>query len=177
MDADTWKAFEQNPITHSVAHHVVAIANLREKQGYARVSDVAKALNITRGSASLTLKSLKQRGLVCEDENRFLLLSEEGQGIADSVRNKKFVMKKLFCEVLGVSEDQADIDTCKIEHLVSDATAQQLGRFLRFIDSNDSRVRTFLEGWEAFDKPCGNDPSGCPSCDADCMDSIYGDPA
>lgn len=174
MDADTWKAFDQNPITHSVAHHVVAIADLREKQGYARVSDVAKALNITRGSASLTLKSLKQRGLVGEDENRFLLLSEEGQVIADSVRNKKFIMKKLFCGVLGVTEDQADVDTCKIEHLISDITAQRLGKFLRYIDTNDPRVQKFFSGWKVFDEPCNNDPSGCPACNADCMDEIYG---
>jgi len=79
---ETWKAFEQNPITHSAAHHLVTIAELLEEYGYARVSDVARSLHITRGSASITLKNLKARGLVTEDDRRFLGLSDEGMEIA-----------------------------------------------------------------------------------------------
>ena len=120
---DFWKEFELNPITHSAAHHLVAIAELREKYGYARVSDVARLLEITRGSVSVTRKGLKQRGLVIEDDRRFLGLSESGRAIASSIQAKKRVMRKLFVEVLGVGEQQADIDTCKIEHLVSGETA------------------------------------------------------
>ncbi|MFQ5655792.1 MAG: metal-dependent transcriptional regulator, partial [Planctomycetota bacterium] len=117
---DTWKDFDQNPVSHSVAHHLVAIAELLEGFGYARVSDVARRLEITRGSVSVTLKGLKQRGLVTEDERRFLGLSDEGWRIARSVRAKKQVMKALFVQLLGVGEEQAERDTCKIEHLLSD---------------------------------------------------------
>ena len=78
MSMDSWKEFEHNPITHSAAHHLVAIAELLEKFGYARVSDVARLLEITRGSVSVTLKGLKQRGLVTEDGRRFLGLSDDG---------------------------------------------------------------------------------------------------
>ena len=70
MASDTWKQFERNPISHSAAHHLIAIAELLQSAGYARVSDVARVLNITRGSASLTLKALRQRGLVVEDDRR-----------------------------------------------------------------------------------------------------------
>jgi len=153
MGTDIWKEFEHNPVSHSVAHHVVAIANLREKQGYARVSDVAKALNITRGSASLTLKSLRQKGLVLEDDNRFLLLSEGGQFIADSVRGKKDVVKKFFSQLLGVPAEQAEVDTCKIEHLISEATAQRLARLLRFLESGHPRAKAFLEAWKKYQVP------------------------
>ena len=69
---DVWKQFEQNPISHSAAHHIVAIVELLERHGYARVSDVAKLLNITRGSASLTLKALKVRTLIKQDFDRAL---------------------------------------------------------------------------------------------------------
>jgi Mn-dependent DtxR family transcriptional regulator len=122
----------------------VAIAELLEEYGYARVSDVARRLEITRGSVSITLKGLKGRGLVTEDERRFLGLSEEGARIAGSIRAKKSVMQRLFVDVLGVAEDQADIDTCKIEHLVSDATAEHAARLLAFIRTEDPAVRAFL---------------------------------
>src|SRR5262245_27387022 len=114
---EAWKEFDANEVTHSAAHHLVAIAELIEKHGYARVSDVAEHLDITRCSVSVTLKSLRQRGLVTEDERRHLGLSPEGLQIAKAVMAKKEVMKRLFITVLGVDEKQADIDTCKIEHL------------------------------------------------------------
>ena len=64
---DIWKKFEENNITHSAAHHLLAILELREKRGYARVTDVARELNITTGSASINLKSLKSKNLIIEE--------------------------------------------------------------------------------------------------------------
>ena len=55
---ETWKEFDHNEISHSAAHHLMAVDDLIRKFGYARVSDVARMLNITRGSVSITLKSL-----------------------------------------------------------------------------------------------------------------------
>jgi DtxR family Mn-dependent transcriptional regulator len=144
---DLWKAFEQNPISHSAAHHLLAIHALRQSQGYARVSDVARELNITRGSASLTLKALKQRGLVAEDPNRFLLLSEQGQRIADAVRSKHSVVRRFLEAVLGVQAPEAAADTCKIEHLISDATSGRLARFVELFQSDEEQARAFRRAW------------------------------
>lgn len=148
---DAWKQFDQNPVTHSVAHHLVAIAELLEEYGYARVSDVARKLAITRGSASITLKSLKQRGLVTEDDRRFLGLSEEGETIANSIRAKKRVMKMLLIDFLGVEDEQADIDTCKIEHLLSDETARRAMRLLKFLNSGHTAVGPFQKALDDFE--------------------------
>lgn len=166
---DSWKSFERNPITHSAAHHVVAIADLLDAFGYARVSDVARMLDITRGSVSVTLKNLKQRGLVVEDERRFLGLSDRGKEIALALRAKKQVILKLLVDVLGVDEDQADVDTCKIEHLISNDTAGRVIRFLRFLSSDEARAASFLEAFKKFTADCGHDPKSCPCCDDVCL--------
>ena len=169
MPTDTWKEFERNPISHSAAHHLIAIAELLESAGYARVSDVARTLNITRGSASLTLKALKQRGLVVEDENKFLRLSAEGQSVAGAVRGKKFLLESFLHNILGVAKPTADEDTCKIEHLVSNETAQRLARFVRFVSSNDPSAEAFVRAWQLYCEPCEHDSAGCPACNMDCL--------
>ncbi|MCP4250139.1 MAG: metal-dependent transcriptional regulator [bacterium] len=169
MTTDTWKQFKRHPISHSAAHHIIAIAELRESAGYARVSDVAKLLNITRGSVSLTLKDLRQKGLVAEDDNRFLLLTETGEQVAHAVRGKKFLLQNLLHGLLGGNAHVADEDACKIEHLVSDETAERLARFLRFVGSGDERAQAFVEAWGAYNEPCDHDPEGCPACDVDCL--------
>lgn len=127
---DVWKQFEENGLTHSAAHHLLAILELREKRGYARVTDVARHLNITTGSASTNLKSLKSKGLILEDENRFLTLSTEGETLAHAVITQKKVFETFLIEVLKVDKEQAEIDACKTEHLISPETTSKLQVFL-----------------------------------------------
>jgi len=147
MSSDIWKEYDINEISHSVAHHLAAIHELMGDQGYARVSDVARALGITRGSASLTLKALKQRGLVVEDRNKFLKLSENGRKVVDSILAKRAVVRKFLCDVLKVDEHQSEIDACKVEHLLSACTGEQLLRFVRFLLSTDPIAQQFLAGF------------------------------
>lgn len=128
---DVWKKFEENNITHSAAHHLIAIMELREKRGYARVTDVARELNITTGSASINLKSLKTKHLIIEDENKFLSLSKEGEALAEAVLMRKKVLYNFLVNVLRVSEEQAEIDSCKTEHLISVETAKKLDDFTK----------------------------------------------
>lgn len=130
MSGEVWKQFEENGITHSAAHHLVAIMELREERGYARVTDVAKQLDITTGSASTNLKNLKNKGLVVEDDNRFLDLSEEGLRLAQLVLRRKRVLETFLTKVLEVSPEQAEIDACKTEHLISMETTRQLESYL-----------------------------------------------
>ena len=126
---EVWKEFSENEITHSGAHHLLAIMELVGKRGYARVTDVARFLEITTGSASTNLKSLKSKGMVVEDENRFITLSEEGQKLAEAILNRRQILEEFFEKVLGVDHLTAEVDACKTEHLLSAATTQRMAEF------------------------------------------------
>ncbi len=128
---DVWKQFEENSITHSQAHHLLAVMDLREQRGYARVTDVAKILNITTGSASTNLKTLKNRNLIVEDDNRFLTLTDEGDAIAKAVIARKKLIQRFLIEVLKVNPEQAEIDACKTEHLLSAETTRKLDKYVK----------------------------------------------
>lgn len=132
---DIWKKFEENNITHSAAHHLLAILELREKRGYARVTDVARELNITTGSASINLKSLKAKNLIIEDDNKFLALSEEGEAVAKAVLMRKKLLYNFLANILKVKPEQAEIDSCKTEHLISAETAKKLQEFLESFEA------------------------------------------
>lgn len=125
-----WKAFSENEITHSAAHHLLAIYELAQDRGYARVTDVAKNLQITTGSASTNLKGLKARGLVMEDDNRFLSLSPSGENLAKAILYRRALLLRFFTEVLKVNAEQAEIDACKTEHLLSRETTIKMQEFL-----------------------------------------------
>lgn len=166
---DIWKEFDQNVISHSAAHHLMAIDDLINRLGYARVSDIARQLNITRGSVSISLQPLKKAGLVLQDENRHLRLSDRGQTLVSAVKTKRQLIRRLLAEVLCVEPEQAEIDACKLEHLLSNTTAQQVLAFLRFLDSAEDAGQAFLAAWRDSDPVCGRTPGKCPSRTAERM--------
>ncbi|NOX36550.1 MAG: metal-dependent transcriptional regulator [Calditrichaeota bacterium] len=169
MDITTWKAFDQNEITHSAAHHLMAIAQLLSDRGYARVSDVARTLGITRGSASITLKALKEKGYVMEDENKFLFLTEKGDRLSHAIQSTRKILIKFLQDVLQVQPDQAEIDACKVEHLISEETGKKLLSFLKFLFSSDSTARAFLDAYRSYENVCQGHTGECGVCDTECL--------
>lgn len=169
MSNEVWKEFEDNQITHSAAHYLMTIRQLLDDHGYARVTDIAKALNITRGSCSISLKPLKRRGLVVEDENRFLKLSEEGQRLAELVELNDKLLEVLLGEVLGVDPEQAEIDACKIEHLLSIESSTQLSAFIKIWQSDAPEVAAFKKLLKKSKHECTGDTENCDICTRLCI--------
>jgi Mn-dependent DtxR family transcriptional regulator len=168
-DEEVWKAYESNPLTHSAAHYLTAIKELVAERGYARVTDIARHLHITRGSCSISLKPLKRRGLVVEDDNRFLQLSEEGQRLADIIDRNDMLLQAFFHKVLGVDEEQAEIDACKIEHLLSIETSIRLSAFIECVRGESKAATEFLCEVQKFQNKCTNNAENCAICGSICF--------
>lgn len=162
-DASYWREFERNDLTHSMAHYLMAIDSLRDNYGYARVTDVAEVLEVTRGAASMSISQLKKRGWVAEDKNKFLLLTDEGESIAELVEHNFNVLSQFFQEVLGVSKDVAMGDACKMEHLMSLETGRRLVWLMRYILSDESRAAEVNKVMSNIAKGC-DDVESCPIC-------------
>lgn len=169
MTKEVWKSFDENTLTHSAAHYVMTIHELIESHGYARVTDIAKQLNITRGSCSISLKPLKRRGLVVEDHNKFLSLSEEGKRLALIIEKNDELLETFFKEVLGVNEDQAEVDACKIEHLLSIETSIKLCSFIELMKSDDKTVKAFAKLLHEHTQTCHNSVEECTACSNTCF--------
>ncbi|MDZ7292897.1 MAG: metal-dependent transcriptional regulator [candidate division KSB1 bacterium] len=147
--AHIWKSFEENTITHSSAHHLMAIHELLDRNGYARVTDVAKFLGITRGSVSVTLKALKNKGYVTEDDNKFLRLTMAGSRMVETVAANRHVLLKFLRDVLALNPEQAEIDACKVEHLLSQETGVRLLQFLDFLFSENRSATQFISAFRS----------------------------
>ena len=169
MSNEVWKEYEDNQLTHSAAHYLMTIHELLDENGYARVTDIAKRLNITRGSCSISLKSLKRRGLVVEDDNKFLRLSEEGARLASQVERNDELLETFLRDVLGVDAEQAEIDACKIEHLLSLDTSVRLANFIECVQSDSDVVRAFLKELQAAKAQCTHDAATCSICQDACF--------
>ena len=165
---DTWKEFEANELTHSAAHHLLAVHDVGVPYGgWARVSDIARRLNITRGSVSINLRTLKKRGWVQTDAHRLVKLSPKGLKVVHSVMAKRVIVKTLLRDVLGIPESQAEIDSCKVEHLISHSTGERLVHFLQFL-SSDASVRRRVSQFRALQPSCPSSRT-CDVCKGHCL--------
>ncbi|MCC7241547.1 MAG: metal-dependent transcriptional regulator [Acidobacteria bacterium] len=166
---DTWKAFEANELTHSATHHLFAIHEVgAEYGGWARVSDIARHLHITRGSVSINLRALKKRGWVDTDDRHLVKLSPDGLKVVQTVLAKRSVLKTFFVRVLAVPEPQAEIDACKMEHLVSHTTGRQLAQFLRFLAARGRDGEALLSRFRRFHAQCPARRT-CDLCQGQCL--------
>ncbi|MCC6488197.1 MAG: metal-dependent transcriptional regulator [Candidatus Hydrogenedentes bacterium] len=174
-DSTYWRDFERNDITHSAAHYLMAIDALRDEYGYARVTDVAEMLEVSRGAASMSISQLKKRGWVTEDAHRFLLLTEDGRCMAQLVEQNFRILGKFFEEVLGVSPDTALSDACKMEHLMSLETGRRLVWLMRYILSDESRAAKIHDVMACFRPGCES-AEHCPLCEGgQCLTAPEGD--
>ena len=171
MFEEVWRAYEENELTHSAAHHLMAVYELRRQYGYARVSDVAKHLQITKGSVSSAMKLLKERGYVQEDQNRFLELTEKGLKVVQETEATRLVVQKFLTDALGMDEDDAQIDACKVEHLLSSSSRIRLVCFLRSLFSGDPVSQAFLDQFRNRTLECrAGDLSACRLCEDFCLE-------
>ena len=115
--------------------YLEAILVLRQQKGSVRSIDVANYMNFSKPSVSVAMKQLRQNGYIQMDANGFLTLLPAGREIAEMIYERHCVIAKILM-ALGVDEETAFADACKIEHCLSDETREKLKIF---VDSNDKK--------------------------------------
>lgn len=101
---------------------------LSQKGGRVRSIDVANYMDFSKPSVSRAVKKLKTDGFITIEPDGALILTEAGLDIAGKVYERHRFLSEFFVE-LGVSEDTAVADACKIEHDLSDETFEALKKY------------------------------------------------
>ncbi|MCL5269354.1 MAG: metal-dependent transcriptional regulator [bacterium] len=141
-DSSLWRTFEDGELTHSAAHYLMAIMHLRRRFGYARVTDVADHLKVSRGAASRATALLKERGWIREDPHRMLELTPDGEELARAVERNFLVIQYFLEDILGLPREVAFEDACKMEHLLSSETTGGLIRLIKVLEKEKGWVET-----------------------------------
>jgi DtxR family Mn-dependent transcriptional regulator len=127
-----------NDLTHSMVHYLLAIHKLKETKGYARVTDIANYLGLTKGSVSIALINLKKRKLIIEDESKFFTLSEEGHEEVHNILSNRTLLYYFLRDFLKVDDETAEKDSCLMEHLMSEQSRIKLFEFIQGLDRQSS---------------------------------------
>jgi DtxR family manganese transport transcriptional regulator len=112
--------------------YVELIAELIERQGEARVVDLARRLGVTHVTVNRTLQRLQRADLVSTEPYRAIFLTAAGERLARESRERHDLVVR-FLIALGVAPAIAESDAEGIEHHVSRET---LRAFRRYVDGD-----------------------------------------
>jgi Mn-dependent DtxR family transcriptional regulator len=146
----------------STEHYLRAILELREERGYARVVDVATRVGVTKGTVSLTLGQLAERGLVRFDAAHFPVLTPAGRRVAADVRGRYTIALAFLTDVLGLPAERASAEACRWEHVMSHEVADRVLDFVRFRADSPALSRALAQ-FKTFHRRCSAD-ARCATC-------------
>lgn len=114
----------------SKENYLEAILILSNEKGFVRSIDVANFLGFSKPSVSVAMANLRNAFLIYVDEGGGLHLTDAGRALAEQVYEKHRVLSKCLI-ALGVDEETATEDACRIEHVISDASFQAIKAHMR----------------------------------------------
>ena len=120
-------------IRKSAEDYLEAMLMMQEAHGYIRSVDVAEHLGVTKPSVSYATKRLRENGYLTMDPTGLITLTEAGMAIASNIYERHKFLTRLLLHI-GVSEENARDDACKVEHDISEETFNALKRCVERID-------------------------------------------
>ena len=112
-------------VTESMENYLETILILSSIKPVVRSVDIAEELNFKKSSVSVAVKKLKEQGEITVTKEGYIYLTDSGKAIAETILERhNFISQWLIS--IGVAEDIAKDDACKIEHVISKESFEAL---------------------------------------------------
>ncbi len=99
-------------------NYLESILVLSQEKGMVRSIDIVNAMSFSKPSISNAMRRLRENGYIKMDKSGFITLTDQGRSVAESVYERHQLLTR-FLTGLGVSEQTAADDACRLEHVLS----------------------------------------------------------
>ena len=125
--------------TPSMEDYIEQIYLLIENKGYARVSDIAEALEVHPSSVTKMVQKLDRDSYLVYERYRGLSLTPKGEKIGKRLVDRHDLLEK-FLEIIGVKEENIYDDVEGIEHHLSWNSIDRIGDLVQYFEEKSERV-------------------------------------
>ena len=105
-------------INESAQNYLETILVLSKKLPVVRSVDISNELGFKKSSVSIAMKNLREKGHITVTDAGYIYLTESGKQIADMIYERHELLSSWLVR-LGVPEEIATEDACRIEHVIS----------------------------------------------------------
>jgi DtxR family Mn-dependent transcriptional regulator len=122
-------------LTPAMEDYLELMLKLKQENKVVRVRDIAKGLNVKMPSVTAMLSNLAKKNLITHGKYEYAELTNHGLKKARDAQRKHETLFNFLTKVLKVDGRQADIDSCRMEHMISAVTLKKLTEFIGFMES------------------------------------------
>ena len=119
-----------NGIYESGEDYLETILILKKRNGNVRSIDIAREMDLSKPSVSRAMGILKNKGFITVGDDGEILLTDDGKKIAKSIYERHRVLTEALV-MLGVDEETAAADACRIEHDISDKSFNKIKKHVK----------------------------------------------
>lgn len=116
-------------IHESTENYLETIYMLKSKKGNVRSIDIVNELEFTKPSVSIAMKNLRENGYITMDADGLIALTEKGTEVAEKMYERHTVISSWLIKI-GVSEEAAVEDACRIEHVISEESFEAIKKYV-----------------------------------------------
>ena len=118
-------------ISASLEDYLETIYEIFEEKQGVKAIEISRRLGIGRSSVTDALKTLAEKKLVNYGRYDVISLTKDGEKAAKDVIKKHHILSSFFTQILGLSEEEANKNACRIEHVISEDAFQGFVRFMK----------------------------------------------
>ena len=127
MNGDKTMSYIKHRADESLEDYLETILMLYKSTGQVRSIDISNEMNFTKPSVSIAMKNLREKGYITMADNGYITLTESGKKRAESVLERHTILADLLISI-GVNEETAREDACKVEHDLSEESFEAIKR-------------------------------------------------
>jgi len=113
----------------SAENYLETILLLEKSLKIVRSIDIAHATGFSKPSISVAMKKLKSGGFIEIHSNGEIFLTEAGRNQAKEIFERHTILVQAFT-IFGISKEIAELDACKVEHIIHKETFQKIKDFV-----------------------------------------------
>ncbi|MBQ2916694.1 MAG: metal-dependent transcriptional regulator [Clostridia bacterium] len=117
-------------LTKSIEDYIEAIYMIEKEKENIKSVDIASRLGVSKPAVNKAMNELNKLNLIEKSSYSDIVLTDEGRKLAKKIYDKHTLIYKFLLSI-GVSKKNAEIDCCKIEHVISDETAECMKKYLK----------------------------------------------
>lgn len=122
---------DSNIISASLEDYLEAIYNNIELEDRVKAITLSKTLGVSRASVTEALKKLAQKNFINYDRYGEIELTPQGIEKAKIIVSKHNLLLRFFRDVLNLEYDEAKLNACKIEHIITENAYKQFINFMK----------------------------------------------